>query len=210
MCGNTATCTQNIIINDLIPPVLSCPPADTVDCVIGQSPAYTTYAQFVTAGGSSSDNCGVDPTTFGLLSQVSDGNTCPEIVTRTYVISDFCGNTATCNQNIVINDTIPPVIFCPPAITVDCDISQAPPYATIFQWAQAGGGGTENCFINNSSFALLSEVSDGNTCPQTVTRTYVVADLCGNTATCTQNIVIDDRLHGIHLTRTGRAGCRHR
>jgi len=38
---------------------------------------------------------------------------------------------------------------------------------------------------------MLSETSSG-TCPQIVTRTYQIADICGNTSTCTQTITVDD------------------
>ena len=55
----------------------------------------------------------------------------------------------------------------------------------------AGGTATDNCGINATTFALLSQTSSG-ICPRTVTRTYSIADSCGNTATCTQDFTVDD------------------
>ncbi|MCB9028084.1 MAG: hypothetical protein H6545_03075 [Bacteroidales bacterium] len=49
--------------------------------------------------------------------------------------------------------------------------------------------------MTRSSFTLLSEVSDGNTCPEVITRTYQIADHCGNLATATHLITIDDNVN---------------
>ncbi len=46
-------------------------------------------------------------------------------------------------------------------------------------------------------FILVSEVSDGATCPETFTRTYSIADSCGNVTSCTQLVVIDDTILGL-------------
>ena len=40
--------------------------------------------------------------------------------------------------------------------------------------------------------AFVSDVSDGNTCPEVITRTYSVTDACGNTINVTQTITVDD------------------
>jgi hypothetical protein len=67
-------------------------------------PAYTDFDGFITAGGSASDNCGLDIGSFIWVSDVSDGNTNPETITRTYKILDLCGNPATCQQIITVED----------------------------------------------------------------------------------------------------------
>lgn len=40
--------------------------------------------------------------------------------------------------------------------------------------------------------AFVNDVSDGNTCPETITRTYSVTDACGNSILVTQTISVDD------------------
>ena len=40
--------------------------------------------------------------------------------------------------------------------------------------------------------AFVSDVSDGNTCPEVITRTYSVTDACGNSINVTQTITVDD------------------
>ena len=127
VCGNTSTCIQLIVINDTIPPVLTCPPTDTAVCDASEIPAFTSFDEFLASGGMVEDSCGVDASTFTLLSEVSDSMMCPETVTRTYQVADSCGNTATCQQVIIVNDTIPPMLGCPtaPAVAL-CDASEVP------------------------------------------------------------------------------------
>ena len=58
--------------------------------------------------------------TVEFVSDVSDGMTCPEIITRTYRASDECGNSADCVQFITIDDTMPPTITCPDDLVLPC------------------------------------------------------------------------------------------
>jgi gliding motility-associated-like protein len=194
LCGNLNTCTQTITINDAIPPDITCPPALTAVCSIGEHPAYATWAEFVAAGGSGTDNCGVDESSFAMVSEVDDGGNCPKTITRTYQIADLCGNLNTCTQTVTINDAILPDITCPGALTAVCSITEQPPYVSLADFVTAGGSATDNCGIDAASFSLVSETSDGNTCPETITRIYQIADLCGNLNTCTQTITVDDNI----------------
>ena len=45
----------------------------------------------------------------------------PVIVTRTYEFIDVCGNTATCDHTIEVEDTIAPVIACAMDVVVNND-----------------------------------------------------------------------------------------
>ena len=94
-------CSQTITIDDTTPPTITCPGAITLEC-IGDVPAADI--SLVT----SSDNCG--NVTITHVGDVSNGLTCPEIITRTYQAEDDCNNTTTCSQTITIDDTTPPTI----------------------------------------------------------------------------------------------------
>jgi hypothetical protein len=191
-CGNTNTCAQLITIDDAENPIITCPADLTAICDINEQPVYTNFAAFQSAGGSATDNCGIDGATFQLVSETSDGATCPEVVTRIYSIADSCGNTNTCSQIITIDDAENPVITCPSDLTAVCDISEQPAYTNFVAFQGAGGSATDNCGIDGATFQLVSETSDGATCPEVVTRIYSIADSCGNTNTCSQIITIDD------------------
>jgi hypothetical protein len=65
---------------------------------------YLTWTAFITGGGSANDNCDVDTLTFEWVTDVSDGQTNPETITRYYRIEDICGNADTCTQTIVLNE----------------------------------------------------------------------------------------------------------
>ncbi len=82
--------------------------------------AYADYAAFTTAGGSASDNCSIDAGSFVLLSEVSDNNSCPETLTRTYQISDVNGNSISCTQDIVVDDVTNPTASNPLPVNVEC------------------------------------------------------------------------------------------
>ena len=177
---------QIITVDDAIAPTLLCPTAPALaQCDVSEVAVFMTLDEFGMGGGSASDNCGIDSSTFILLSEVSDGETCPETVTRTYSVADSCGNTSTCGQTIIIDDTITPMLTCPGDTTAVCDASRScclcdvcgVLYQTVATRPTIAG-------LDETTFTLLSEVSDGETCPETVTRTYSIADSCGNTGTC--------------------------
>ena len=191
-CGNTATCQQLIMVNDTTPPTITCPEAIMVECIEDVPPAYGSYDEFASDGGNADDNCALDITTLTLVSEESDGLTCPETITRTYQIADSCGNTATCQQLVMVNDTTPPSIACPMPEMAVCDASEVVPFATLDEFLMAGGTVGDNCSIDSMSFSLIGELGDGSTCPETVARTYQIADSCGNVATCLHIIIVDD------------------
>ena len=190
-CGNSATCSQIINVIDDIDPIITCPGNQTAVCDISEVAIYN-FSTFQSDGGNISDNCQINESSFALFSEVSDGNTCPEIVVRTYIIEDLCGNTATCTQSITINDDISPELICPPNLNSQCEIAEIPPYTTVAEIVSAGGSVSDNCGVDMTYLVLISEDSDKNTCPETIERVYEIRDLCGNTTTCLQSIVIDD------------------
>ena len=123
---------------------------------------------------------------------MSDNGSCPEVITRTYQIADLCGNVISCTQTITIDDDINPTMTCPPALNAVCDITEQIAYTDYNEFIASGGSADDNCAIDVASFTHLGDVSDGATCPEVITRTYQIADLCGNVISCTQTITIDD------------------
>ncbi|MBT8229490.1 MAG: hypothetical protein KJO50_04470, partial [Bacteroidia bacterium] len=193
MCGNKDNCQHKIIVDDTTVPTISCPDTIYGLCLITEIPPYT-YTEFLDAGGSASDNCGLDTLTFGQAGLSHDNQDCPRTYLRTYEIEDDCGNVAECDQTIIIHDTIPPVLTCPDTLFLVCNILEEGPFSTYNNFLNGGATGFDDCEINTNSFTLLSEISNGESCPETVTRTYEVSDECGNATSCDQIVFINDEI----------------
>src|SRR5205823_5857222 len=119
LCGNSATCSQSITVNDTNPPSITCPTNLTLNCA-SQVPAPNTNSV------TTSDSCG-GPVTVTWQGDAISSSNCPGqyVISRTYRATDLCGNSATCAQTITINDTNPPSITCPTNLTASCP-SQVP------------------------------------------------------------------------------------
>ncbi len=179
-CGNSSTCIQLIVVHDDTPPVITCPNNVTIECSESTAPANTGTA-------TATDNC--DPTPTITFSDVTVGGACPQerTITRTWVATDDCGNSSTCNQTIGIDDSMAPVITCPANVTIQCTASTLP--------ANTGTAtATDNCDVTPT--ITSSDVTVQGICPQekTITRTWRATDDCGNSSTCAQTIVIDDSM----------------
>jgi gliding motility-associated-like protein len=193
-CNNTETYSQYIIIRDNEAPVIgNCPPDQTLDLGSPTPPAADTWDKFVNAYGLPSDNCGIDPGSF-VFREEKASSTCAEVITRTWIISDFCGNSDTCRQVITIGDNTPPrFIGMIRNYTVECRIDIPPPYTTWSSFTLSGVTATSLNGIDESSFRYTEEVSPG-ACPQVTTRTYYISDYCGNSASMVQTITVEDKV----------------
>jgi len=174
--GQVVQQTQDVTINDGTPPTASNPSPIAVEC-IADAPVdildVTTEA----------DNCTASPTV-AFVSDVSDGNTCPEVITRTYSVTDDASNQITVTQTITVNDTSNPTASDPTAVVVECTADiPAPDVADVTDEA-------DNC--GTPTVAFVSDVSDNNTCPEVITRTYSVTDNCTNQILVTQTITVND------------------
>ena len=173
-CGAFVDVTQLIIIDDTQIPVMNVAPGVLAVQCAGDVPAMTNLGW--------TDNCDGAGSAAG--NDVSDGLSCPETITRTWTYTDACGNTSiAATQTITVNDTQVPVFAAPPAnVTVECagDV----PAMTSLGW-------TDNC-DGAANVVGLDGALVGGPCGGTITRTWTYTDACGNTATVTQTITVDD------------------
>jgi len=177
-CGNSILVNQIITVDDDILPTATSPAPLSVDCV-GDVPAPD-----VNAVTDEADNC-LGTITVAFVDDVSSGGPCPEIITRTYSVTDACGNQTLVTQTITINDITPPTASSPATVTVDCIADVPAPDVNVIT------DEADNCPAA-IVVAFVSDVSDGATCPETITRTYSITDACGNISLVTQSIVVDD------------------
>ena len=112
------------------------------------------------------DNCAASPVV-AFVGDVSDGLSCPETITRTYSITDDCGNVSTVDQIITVHDVTPPTASSPTPISVPGAIDVPAPDPTVITTE------ADNCTAN-PVVAFVSEVSDGNVCNnELITQTYL-------------------------------------
>jgi hypothetical protein len=177
-CGNTSTCIQTIFIDDATAPNITCPANVTIACTSSTLPGTTGSA-------TATDNC--DPTPSIDYNDVTAGGACPQeyTITRTWITSDDCGNSRTCTQVIVIDDSLAPVITCPANVTIQCSASTLPGNT---------GNATATDACDGSPAINFSDNTVAGDCAQeyTITRTWTAMDDCGNSSTCAQTIVIVD------------------
>ncbi|HEY3387386.1 MAG TPA: HYR domain-containing protein, partial [Saprospiraceae bacterium] len=178
-CGNSSTCLQTIFINDNAAPLITCPSNITIECSASTLPANTGTA-------TATDNCTGTPTI--AFSDVTAGGACPQelTITRTWTASDGCGNSTSCIQIIVVDDSVAPVITCPANVTISCTDNTAPASTGL-------ATAVDNC-DTSPSIAFSDLTVAGGTCAQeyTINRTWIATDDCGNASTCLQVIFIDD------------------
>ncbi|MGB3078821.1 MAG: ice-binding family protein, partial [Saprospiraceae bacterium] len=178
--GNTTVCTQTITVFDNTAPTITCPVNITVQCLsLVPAPNPATLVSL--------DNCG-GLSTVVFVNDVISGQTCANrfTINRTYLTVDACGNTAMCTHTITVFDNIPPSIACPGNITVQC-ASQVPV-------ANAAGIVTADNCGGTATVTFAGDIISNFVCANQfiVNRTYLAVDNCGNTAVCTQQIIVFD------------------
>ena len=115
-----------------VPVIAAAPAAITVEC-IGDVPAPADLAW--------TDNCDAGGTVTS-VDGVLAGGACGGTITRTWNVTDACGNAETGTQIITVDDTTIPVIAAAPAaITVEC-IGDVPAPADLAWTDNCDAGGT--------------------------------------------------------------------
>ncbi|MDH4035252.1 MAG: T9SS type A sorting domain-containing protein, partial [candidate division Zixibacteria bacterium] len=169
-CGNTSTASQTITVEDNTPPVISCPSDVDFSC------------ESVGAYGEATAVDACDPNPSIVSSDDTVTTTCPLEIVRTWTATDACGNSSSCQQNIIIRDETPPVISgVGGPQTIEC------PAEPVFSNPSA----SDNC--GDPTLEYSDQTTPG-ACPQeySVTRTWTATDACGNTATASQAITVVD------------------
>ena len=213
-CGLNTSCTQQITVRDLTPPVITCAAPITLEgCNTGDLTALTgldfstteifidefTFENTVIPG-QVSDNCGI--LEVGYVDNIISPS-CPLIIQRLFTAYDSCGLTDTCTWTITIDDTTPPTIVCPdPIVGEGCSIDDVIthttlPFSTIensideltFDNLDGSSDASDICGILEVRYI---DVIVQPSCPLLIDRTFTAYDSCGLTATCTQRIEIQD------------------
>ena len=191
--NNVSTCTFTVTVNDTQVPLITCPGDITANAPAGlcnanvtiQSPTVTdNCAAFVF--GTRSDGGGLINGPFPKTVSFPVGTT-----TITWIAMDGSFNQASCIQTIIVKDVTAPTITCPGTISINntvgqCGASVNPGTATA----------TDDCTataaiiiigVRSDGFALNAMYPAGTT-----TITWTATDGSGNTAQCTQSIIVTE------------------
>ncbi len=142
VCNNSATTSRVITVVDTTLPTFNGPADITVDCGQGTMPMVTGSPTNV------DDNCGGDPTV--MMSDAIAGGVCPNsfVITRTWTVTDICGNTAaTYDQIITVTDLTAPMFTTPAANTSMSCIDDDTSDDAFSDWVATMGGAVaaDNC-----------------------------------------------------------------
>jgi len=174
--NNKSTCSFNVTVKDIVPPViLNCPAPMTV------SADATCTAKVTWTAPAFTDNCAVVTASVSHIS----GSIFPLGTTEvTYTVKDGSGNTTLCKFNVIVKDqTGPSITGCPTEITVKAD-----------QTCQSSVTWTEPVFTDNcSSVTVTSSHEPGDVFPVGQTEViYTGVDQAGNSSVCKFNVIVND------------------
>lgn len=176
--SNEATCNAIVTVLDTVSPTAVCQNM-TLTLDAGGS-ASITAAQI---DNGSSDNCAIQS-----ISLNPSSFTCADVgaTTVTLSVTDFGGNTSTCNATVTVLENTDPNAVCQ-SINVDLDATGNVSVTGV----QLGSGSTDNCAIADIS-VTPSDFTCANIGDNPVTVT--VTDANGNSSTCTALVGVSDNL----------------
>ncbi len=178
--GLTRTCTFRIIVTDAQPPLITCPPNQSVNTAA----ASCTSAPVTYATPTATDNCAPAPA-LTRISGLPSGSAFPagtnNVVWRA---TDGSGRTATCSFSVTVTDNTPPVITCPGSVAVlgvgsPCMVNVSYPAPTA-----SDNCGTPTVFLQ-SGFISGSGFPAGTT-----VNVFRATDARGTTATCSFSVTV--------------------
>ena len=179
VCGNQASATQRITLQDTIAPIIAVSGELNLTCLeelqdLNNSNGIVLFTN---------DNCGLRDTSF--VDNLRMINSCSYVVERIWKVTDYCGNADSATQIIRIEDQVPPAFTPPPSVTVF--------YDQLFDLDITGrvSNVSDNCSLRDTTFTdrIIQEPLCGS--QGWVIRTWRIEDWCGNVATSSQEIFVD-------------------
>ncbi len=136
---------------------------------------------------SASDDCEGNPA-ISFIDVLSEGQ-CPNefAIYRMWIATNSCNQSDTSIQMINVYDTTPPVLTCPQNIIVECPVSTVAELYPAATAVDVGGGIT---MVTSIGDVITNEISASH---YILTRTFMAADMCGNTSTGVQIITVNDQ-----------------
>ncbi len=125
--------------------------------------------------------------------------TVPKLLTLT-VVEELTGglkDSSSCRVSVIMCDTLPPTIKCPPRLESACDTIGWRPYNTSSAFINAGGMIIDSTFeVNPMNFenrlSVNSVIFSRSGCFQNAIRKYTIRDFFNNSSSCFDTLMIRD------------------
>ncbi len=191
-CGASNTSTAQIIVsNDITLPTVSCPSDLVLQCADSNNAALIENWLSLA---SATDNCATPVSiSHNYTGTLSDMCGTTGMFTVTFTATDGCGNTNTCQADIIIEDNEDPVFtLLPQDLTLDC--GDANNNDLITDWVESNGGAIASDDCSDTALSWSSSFTTSDGCGNSEIRNVVftVTDNCGNTETASADIIIQD------------------
>lgn len=204
LCGNRRSAPQvsSVFVVDTVAPVVIAPPSDLiVNCSVSKDSLIQQW--IVNLGGAElSDNCGdIVPLTFEYSSNEGDEGTgqviggpypsffltaCNEFWEVTFVVADECGNTASFGAMVFVEDSVPPDFSgTPDSVFYNCNEDIDLAEVIVDDLCSSFELSFEDDLVADSTLGC-------GDFEQLILRTYTAEDVCGNTATFDQWVIVGD------------------
>jgi hypothetical protein len=174
-CGNSVSATQEVTYNDIIAPTFTAPADVTVECDTDLSDLDVTGDVMDAA-----DVCSTDIImTYTDEASTSDGSCIDNnVITRTWTVTDGCGNAASSAQVITLEDTTAPVVIYEANITLyDSASENIDDFEGISEVYDA---------CSDYTYTTTDIYSGSGIYSYQLNRTMVFTDACGNSTTIEQ------------------------
>lgn len=181
--GVSDTCTFTVTVVDDENPVINCPISHVFNTGPGSCSAVVNFPD-----PSVNDNCGG----FSLahVSGPTSGSTLAVgSYPVTYTATDSKGNVNTCVFDVIVNDNSPPVVTCPPAVSIYTTSNEC-----INPFDVQDATVTDNCPLGSVVIVKQLDKSDKNLPFGKYKVVQAVTDSGGNTGTCTQEVTFIDNI----------------
>ena len=207
--GNSATCSFDVTIIDVVTPIINCP-ADATGNVL----AGTCEGTIPNIDATFADNCAITVLTWEKtgatvalsplvgINQASNTNFNLGVTTVTYTAKDAAGNLVVCSFNVTITDNINPTITCPTNTVGNTDVASCSGIVnaidavfadncavTTLTWTKTGAT------VANSPLTGINQVSRTSFNLGVTTVTYTATDLVGNSSNCSFTVTITDNIN---------------
>ncbi len=174
--NNTATCTANVTVEDLTPPVIDCPADIVIDANANDCSAIVSWTDPVIT-----DNCSVGE----ISSSHNSGDQFPEGTTIvSYKVTDASGNSSSCSFSVTVNNGLPA-----PGISISDNSGLTPNDGILC----AGDEATLTATAGYSSYSWSNgDLSQSTTVNSADTYTVIVTDAIGCSNSSSTDIIVNN------------------